>query len=57
MEEREIPPESVIPKCSMCNNELTFMFQIEFPPEHEWYGKSLAVFFVQSLFMISIWQA
>lgn len=41
----KIPPEIVIPKCSMCDNELTFMFQIEFPPEHEWYGKSLAVFF------------
>ena len=45
-----IPPEIVIPQCSMCNSELTFMFQIEFPMGHSWHGKSLAVFFCTTTF-------
>lgn len=46
----KIPAEIAIPRCSLCNNELTFMFQVEFPPEHDWYGKSLAVFFCTTAF-------
>ena len=34
-----------IPKCELCGNELTFMFQVAFPQGHVWAGKSLAVFY------------
>ena len=41
----KLPPDIDIPKCELCGNELTFMFQVAFPQGHVWAGKSLAVFY------------
>lgn len=46
----KIPIDITIPRCSLCNNELTFLFQVDFPLGHDWYGKSLAVFFCTATF-------
>lgn len=40
----KLPPNMEIPKCKVCGEELTFLFQIAFPKEHSWHGKSMAVF-------------
>ncbi len=45
-----IPPEIAIPQCSLCGEELTFMFQVEFPKGHDWYGKTMAMFFCTAMF-------
>jgi len=38
-------PENVnIPKCQLCDNEMTFYFQIAFPVDHIWSGMSMALF-------------
>lgn len=46
----KLPMDITIPRCSLCNNELTFLFQVDFPLGHDWYGKSMAVFFCTATF-------
>ena len=41
----KIPRNCSSPRCNLCKEELTFMFQIAFPEGHAWYGKSFAMFF------------
>lgn len=41
----KLPPNVDIPKCVLCGRELTFMFQVAFPQDHPWAGKSMAVFY------------
>lgn len=41
----KLPPNMDIPKCVLCGRELTFMFQVAFPQDHPWAGKSMAVFY------------
>jgi len=43
-----IPENFDLPICKICGEPLTFFFQIEFPKEHVWAGKSLAFFFCTS---------
>ena len=40
----KLPPGTEIPKCTLCGRELTFFFQIAFPENYPWAGKSMAVF-------------
>lgn len=39
-----LPLNIELPKCSLCNEQQTFIFQISFPDEHIWSGLSMAVF-------------
>ncbi|MEN2774498.1 hypothetical protein [Acetivibrio clariflavus] len=40
----KIPADIDIPTCKLCNSQLTFFFQVAFPNDHLWSGKSLAMF-------------
>lgn len=40
-----IPMDIPLPICKICGEPLTFFFQIAFPKEHMWAGKSLAFFY------------
>lgn len=40
-----IPMDIPLPVCKICGEPLTFFFQIAFPKEHMWAGKSLAFFY------------
>jgi len=41
----KIPQDFSLPYCELCGKELTFFFQVAFPFNHAWYGKSLALFY------------
>lgn len=41
----KLPPNVDIPKCKLCGKELAFMFQVAFPQDHVWAGKSIAIFY------------
>lgn len=45
-----IPPSNSLPVCKICGEPLTFFFQIAFPEEHIWAGKSLAFFYCSSAY-------
>lgn len=39
-----IPLNMSLPKCSLCDNDMTFFFQVAFPENYFWGGYSLALF-------------
>jgi hypothetical protein len=39
-----IPLDEAIPKCSLCENEMAFFFQTDFPHQNPWHGNTLALF-------------
>jgi hypothetical protein len=40
----KLPPETIIPKCNLCQSQESFFFQIAFPTTHEWSSMSIALF-------------
>ena len=40
-----IPKDELLPVCKVCGEPLTFFFQVAFPKQHMWAGKSLAFFY------------
>jgi hypothetical protein len=40
-----LPEEQSIPTCELCGNSQSFMFQVAFPLDEIWGGRSIAVFF------------
>jgi hypothetical protein len=44
----KLPQNIDIPKCELCSEEQSFLFQIAFPEEHHWSGMTLAVFICTS---------
>lgn len=43
---KPVIPENIdVPKCKLCGEEQSFIFQVEFPEKHCWSGLSLALFF------------
>lgn len=41
----QLPNEVGIPECKLCNQSMTFLFQIAFPTGSVWEGKTMAFFF------------
>lgn len=39
-----MPANLILPKCQLCGANMTFFFQLEFPKEHQWKNKIMAVF-------------
>lgn len=46
----KLPLSTTNPVCSLCGHEMSFMFQIAFPDDHFWAGKTLALFFCLDCF-------
>lgn len=46
----KLPHDTTNPVCSLCGHEMSFMFQIAFPDDHFWAGKTLALFFCLDCF-------
>lgn len=40
----KLPKELEIPTCQLCGKEQAFHFQLAFPEDHSWSGRSLALF-------------
>lgn len=41
----KLPPGTPLPRCGLCQKEMTFFFQVAFPQGHPWQGRSMAVFY------------